>query len=297
MGKALRLYPAFKDYVWGGKRLMEKYEDVRLPRIAEAWVASAHKDGESISEDGRTLSEILKPVEKTETPILIKLIDAKNNLSVQVHPDDDYAYKNENSPGKTEMWYILDADEGAGIYYGFKNEITKEDLLKSIENEALTELLRFVPVKKGQSYFIPAGTVHAIGAGLLIAEIQQCSNITYRVYDYGRVDDKGLPRPLHIEKALEVASLCPISIDGIEKTGNLLADCEYFKAEKLSVCREYAITKKDVSSYILITKGAGVVDKTDARVFDCFYIPPNHTPSISGNFEAILVETKKLKEV
>ena len=162
---------------------------------------------------GRTLAQLLaahpqfvgtKAEKAGEFPLLIKLIDAAGPLSVQVHPDDDYAERVEHALGKTEMWYVLDAGEGAGIYYGFKRETTLKEMKAAIESNTLTELLNWVPVKKGECFFIPAGTVHAIGAGLLIAEVQQSSNLTYRVYDYGRLGADGKPRPLHIDKALAV---------------------------------------------------------------------------------------------
>ena len=158
-------------------------------------------------------------------PVLIKLIDAKDNLSVQVHPSDEYALKYENSFGKTEMWYIVEAAQGAGIYLGFNRDVSKEEYETAIKENRLTELLNFYEVKAEECYFIPSGTIHAIGKGCLIYEIQQNSNLTYRVYDYGRKDKNGNERELHIDNALKVTNLnklTPITFD------NCLGKCEYF---------------------------------------------------------------------
>lgn len=189
----------------GGERLKRDWgKQTDLSPLAESWELSCHEAGPSVVASGewagRTLAQVLaahpqfvgtKAEKAGEFPLLIKLIDAAGPLSVQVHPDDDYAERVEHALGKTEMWYVLDAGEGAGIYYGFKRETTLKEMKAAIESNTLTELLNWVPVKKGECFFIPAGTVHAIGAGLLIAEVQQSSNLTYRVYDYGRLGADG----------------------------------------------------------------------------------------------------------
>ena len=216
--RPLLLAPAFQDYIWGGERLKRDWgKQTKMTPLAESWELCCHEAGPSTIAGGafrgRTLAQYLashpqdvgERAEKAgEFPLLIKLIDAAGPLSVQVHPDDAYAQKYEHALGKTEMWYVLDADEDAGIYYGFKRETSLEEMRAAIENNTMTELLNWVPAKAGDCFFIPAGTVHAIGAGLLIAEVQQSSNLTYRVYDYGRVGADGRPRALHIEKALAV---------------------------------------------------------------------------------------------
>ena len=216
--RPLLLAPAFKDYIWGGERLKRDWgKQTEMTPLAESWELSCHEAGPSTiaggAFKGQTLAQYLekrpqdagtKAEKAGEFPLLIKLIDAAGPLSVQVHPDDAYAQKYEHALGKTEMWYVLDADEGAGIYYGFKRETTLEEMRAAIADNTLTELLNWVSAKAGECFFIPAGTVHAIGAGLLIAEVQQSSNLTYRVYDYGRIGADGKPRALHIEKALAV---------------------------------------------------------------------------------------------
>ena len=201
--KPIKLIPTFKDYIWCGNRLVEEYnKKCNFERVAESWELSTHKDGESIVGDGvfkgLTLSEYIKSNKhnvlgmNTESfenfPILIKFIDAKEALSIQVHPNDEYSIKNNGEYGKTEMWYILDCEKDSYLYYGFKKEITKEEFRKSIEDNTLLDYLNKVKVNKGDAFFIEAGTVHAIGKGIVICEVQQNSNTTYRVYDYDRTD-------------------------------------------------------------------------------------------------------------
>ena len=229
MGKKLHvpflLSPAAKDYLWGGSRLNDDFgKNIDCSPLAETWECSTHPDGFSVvasgADAGKTLPEVLQlrpeylgnhPLQtmqgKAELPVLIKLIDAKQKLSVQVHPDDDYALRCENSLGKTEMWYILDAEPDAQLIYGLKKDLSKEDFEKAIKDGTIEDKVNYVPVKRGDAFLIPAGTLHAIGSGIVLAEIQQSSDTTYRVYDYGRLGLDGNPRPLHIEKALQVTNL------------------------------------------------------------------------------------------
>lgn len=273
----LRLLPAFKDYVWGGTRLCSDFGKVSsLDRVAESWELSCHKDGKSVIDNvsGQTLEEYIKVMgksvlgsdcEKFENfPVLIKLIDAKDNLSVQVHPNNEYALRVEGEYGKTEMWYIVDCDPGAELLYGFKSEISKEEFAERIKNNTLIEVTNAVPVKKGDVFFIEAGTLHAIGKGIVIAEIQQNSNTTYRVYDYGRVGADGKPRPLHIEKAIEVTKLTktmpPIAGDEISHGGwseKQLASCEYFDVSRIVVKENWQITVDEKSfAHLLVLEGS-----------------------------------------
>ena len=206
----LKLDAPCKDYIWGGNRLREEYGKISdADKIAESWELSCHKDGQSViangKDKGKTLSEYVAENKKSlgtacdrfeYFPILIKLIDAKDNLSVQVHPDNDYAMRVEGEYGKTEMWYIVDCEEGSQLIYGFDKEISREEFADRIKNNTLLEVTNNVPVHKGDVFFIESGTLHAIGKGILIAEIQQNSNTTYRVYDYGRVGKDGKPRAI-----------------------------------------------------------------------------------------------------
>lgn len=240
---AYRLLPACKDHIWGGQRLRTDYGiPSGLDPLSEAWMLSCHPDGPSVLADGPyqglTLPEYIQragpQVLGTRCrrfeyfPMLVKLIDAKQDLSIQVHPFDEYALAHEGQYGKTEMWVVLDAEPGASLYYGFDREVSLEEFSSRVSDGTLTEVLRKVPVKPGDVFFIPSGTLHAIGAGLVIAEIQQNSNVTYRVFDYGRLGADGKPRPLHVEKALAVTDRRPApALD----FGDHLGDCRYFTTD------------------------------------------------------------------
>ena len=306
MADILKLSPTFKDYIWGSNKLKKEYDVSGMERVAEAWVLSAHPDGPSYLSDGRSFIDELNTMglsalgEKyknfTEFPQLIKLIDAQNDLSVQVHPSDEYALAHEGQFGKTEMWYILEAEEGAGIYYGFERDVTCEEVKSHICDNTLVDLLRFIPVKRGECYFIPAGTVHAIGKGLLIAEIQQNSNVTYRLYDYGRKDAAGNTRPLHIDKALAVMNLSrsakqsqgrTLSVKG--STFTEIAECPYFRVEKMTVTDTITFADESAFASLLILSGEGTINGQPFERYDAFFIPANSGKvTLVGCFEALL---------
>ena len=255
----MKLQAPLKDYIWGGTKLKTDYgKKTDLDKVSESWELACHKDGMSIIENGpeagRTLKAYLDEAgpevlgEHAQKfpyfPLLIKLIDAKDNLSVQVHPDNDYAMRVEGEFGKTEMWYIVDCEPGATLIYGFKNKISKEEFEKRIADNTLLEVCNQVPVHKGDVFFIASGTLHAIGKGIIICEIQQNSNTTYRVYDYGRVGKDGKPRELHVKKAIDVTRLEPVKerphLDAVldifaDTKARLLASCEYFTVYELEV--------------------------------------------------------------
>ena len=261
MNGIIKLSPAFKDYIWGGTKLNSKYnKNSGFEKTAESWELSVHPDGESIISggeyDGMFLSEYIKQNpsvlgtnrKSNELPILIKLIDAEDNLSVQVHPDDEMAKMLENQNGKTEMWYVVEAKDDAKIIFGVKENISKDELKNAISSNTVEDLLNCLSSKKGNVFFVEAGTIHAIGKGNLIAEIQQNSNVTYRLYDYDRRDKEGNPRELHIEKGVmasvtqkQTERQIPDCSDG----SRLIASCEYFAVKELCVkdiaqmeCRE-----------------------------------------------------------
>ena len=256
----MRLHPAFKDNLWGGDRLKKDYhKQTELTPLAESWELSCHKDGCSTIENGpyagKSLADYLREFpdaagirgqEFPAFPILFKLIDAKDNLSIQVHPDDAYAMRVEGEYGKTEMWVVLDCQPGSKLVYGFKEPVTKEIFQAHIEQNTLMDLVNEVEVHKGDVFFIASGTLHAIGKGIVIAEIQQSSNTTYRVYDYGRKDANGNPRALHIEKALDVTNLEPYhpqkNHDPVRQEGGAkvetLADCRYFHTDRIHLSGE-----------------------------------------------------------
>ena len=312
----MKLTAPCKDYIWGGNRLREEYGKVSdADKIAESWELSCHKDGESVISNGdlagKTLSKYIEEqgksvlgenCEKFEYfPILIKLIDAKDNLSVQVHPDNEYALRVEGEYGKTEMWYIVDCDEGAELLYGFKENISKEEFERRIKDNTLLEVTNSVPVHKGDVFFIESGTLHAIGKGILIAEIQQNSNTTYRIYDYGRVGADGKPRQLHIEKAVEVTELAPPKYptkamgESEQKDGytvQLLSKCEYFRVNK--VCTEENCTlEASVKSFnsILVLDGEGEIDGVKLKKGDSCFVPAGYGKyTFSGRAELIITD-------
>lgn len=273
-----QLKGATKDYIWGGTKL-QRY-GYAGDRIAEAWVLSFHPDGPS-TVDGRPATEVLprkmwgRNCDRfAQFPVLVKLIDARDDLSVQVHPSDEYALKNEGQYGKTEMWYVLEADAGAGLYVGFKESLDKETFRRLIETDGLVSAMNFFPVKPGDCFFIPAGTVHAIGKGCLIAEVQQNSNLTYRVYDHGRLGADGKPRPLHIDKAVAVADCKRYERAPHSET---LASCDYFTV------REGTGTVGEADSFTsVLFVSDGTIDGRPARTGDSYFVPAGERAEISG---------------
>lgn len=302
----LKLKPALKDYLWGGTRLKTEYKmESDLEKVAEAWVLSTHKDGPSVVLNGelcgKTLTEAVEIFgadclgengkKFSYFPILIKLIDARDDLSVQVHPNDEYALKVEGEYGKTEMWYIVDCEEGAALYYGFKEEISKEEFRKKIADNTITDVLNRVPVKKGDVFFIPSGTIHAIGRGILIAEIQQNSNTTYRVCDYGRLGADGKPRPLHIDKAVEVTNLTPPP-ESKDLSAGTLAECEYFKVRLFNTDKQKEIEVDNASfTSLLCLEGEVSFDGVTLVKGDCAFIPANRG-KITFKGSATLIESR-----
>ncbi len=304
----IKLSPSFKDYIWGGQRLKhEFYKKYDGDILAESWELSSHPDGPSrIAEGGPVGQTLQEYIEENgpavlgtncerfeEFPVLIKFIDSKKDLSVQVHPNDEYAREHENQYGKTEMWYIVDCDPGAFLYYGFKHEITKEEYRKHIENDTLDQVLNAVPVHKGDVFFIEAGTVHAINKGIIIAEIQQNSNVTYRVYDYGRLGADGKPRALHIEKAIDVSNLCKPRED--YDFGEHLVRCDKFVVDRISLNGETTEGNADKTSFhsLLVVDGEGEICCGDERMAirkgDSIFLPANSGKyTVSGQLTALL---------
>ena len=296
-----KLIPVGKDYLWGGTKLKEKYgKAFDIEPCAESWELSFHPDGRTCVAEGVTLESVVGAEELgTNTaefpffPVLIKFIDAKSNLSVQVHPSDAYALKNENSFGKTEMWYIVEAEEGAGIYLGFSRDVTREEYERAIKENTLTELLNFIPVKAGDCYFIPSGTIHAIGAGCLICEIQQNSNLTYRVYDYGRVDKNGKARELHVEKALLVTDLARYEPKTL--SGDVLGVSKYFNVRRLVVSESTELCAgKGSFNCVTCVKGCGSIDGQSVSAGDSFFVPAGYGEYIlKGNMTVIVTDIRK----
>ena len=307
----VRLIPVFKDYLWGGTKLKTVFnKKSELNILAESWELSANKDGQSVIADGKyqgySLKEYIETVGKEavgtkgfaldDFPILIKLIDAKKDLSVQVHPDDEYAACHVGADAKTEMWYILDCDSDASLYYGFKRDITKQEYQDAIKSNTITDILNKVPVHKGDVFFIPAGTVHAIRAGILICEIQQNSNTTYRVYDYDRRDKDGNKRELHISEALEASNLKKSASFNSAPDGDdvILAQCDYFTVRRLQIQNKAQLRIDETSFHsLIITDGRGELymgeESLELNKGDSIFIPAqNNEYTISGPCEIVL---------
>lgn len=302
-----KLLPACKDYLWGGNKLKTVFhKSCDTEVLAETWELSCHRDGNSIiangAYQGKTLAEYIEGVGKQalgtncdrfeEFPILIKFIDSKQPLSVQVHPDDKYALEHEGQYGKTEMWYVIDCEEDAFLYYGFKNSISKEAFENHIKDGTLEDVLNKVKVKKGDVFFIESKTIHAIGSGITIAEIQQNSNVTYRVFDYNRVGTDGKKRELHIDKAIDVTNL---NFTGKQYSfGNHIASCDIFEVDKLEILSEKSVQVADEKSFhsIIIIEGNGMITcnetTMEVKKGDSIFIPAGLGEyTISGELEAI----------
>ena len=306
--KPLLLRPSGKDYLWGGRRLNDEFEkQIPMDPLAETWECSTHPDGPSyvVSGEfmGRELAAVLRDHPEylgkrhkgnSSLPILIKFIDANRDLSVQVHPTDEYAREHENGQmGKTEMWYVLDASKDAYLVYGLSQSCTQEEMRHAIANGTIMKYLQKVPIHKDDVFFVQAGTIHAIGAGALVAEIQESSNLTYRLYDYDRVDKNGNKRELHIEKALAVTNLAssvaprqPLRVlkyhCGV--ASELLSRCKYFEVYRMLVNTErrqqvHYASDEMAFRVLLCINGCGTITYHGGEIIfykgDCIFVPAN----------------------
>ena len=300
----LKLLPVGKETLWGGTRLKKEYgKDFPMDKLGETWECSVHPDGMSLVANGQyrnqTLGSVLQQHPEylgskipggKDFPILVKFIDANQDLSVQVHPDDEYAQQHGLPNGKTEMWYIMDAVPDAEIIYGFEHQVDKEKLAQAVVAGNLDKHLHKVKVQKGESYFVPAGTVHGIGAGVLVAEIQQSSNETYRVYDYNRQDAQGHTRELHFDKAVATLDMSPISRNSHSQrlvkyypncSREILCACEYFVTEKIVTKYGFSFPMLTTSfQVVLCLEGEGTleINTEDFKPVpfnkgDCLFIP------------------------
>ena len=313
------LKPAYKDYLWGGEKLKTEYhKETDLSPLAESWECSTHPDGTSlalIDQNEIPLTEVLKrhpeilgthPRTRDTLPILIKLIDAKKDLSVQVHPDDDYARIQEHgSLGKSEFWYVLEAEPGASLVYGFSQDVTEKQVRQGIADGTIRKYLQKVPVKRNDVFFVQAGTVHAIGKGIVIAEIQESSNLTYRLYDYNRRDRNGNLRELHIDKALDVLNLHssaepvqPMRLLNYQPgfASEFLTRCRYFQVERILLSAEASEVSyyTDSSSFevLMCVQGQGVLKGKKLRIpfrkGDTIFVPADSEAlSFSGKAELL----------
>ena len=279
-----RITPALCERIWGGNKLALLGRGQGC-RIGESWELS-FVSGREATVDGTPISRAIPREEWGENacrferfPALTKLIDAADKLSVQVHPSNEYALANENDWGKCEMWYVLSADEGAGVFLGPKREISREELCSHAECGNLEELLRLVPVKAGDVIYIPAGTIHSILGGVLIFEVQENSDLTYRLYDYARRDADGNLRELHLDRALDVADLKPYKDPPrVKLSDEIIASCDYFEVRK----RKLNFTKSsyfaDNSSFVAITcaEGSGSVDGEPVSALETLFVPAGY---------------------
>ena len=306
--KPLLLRPSGKDYLWGGRRLNDEFEkQIPMDPLAETWECSTHPDGPSYVASGEFVGKELamalqkhpeylgkRHKGKSSLPLLIKFIDAKSDLSVQVQPTDEYARKNENGQlGKTEMWYVLDASKDAYLVYGLSQSCTKAELRCAIADGTIMKYLQKVPIHKDDVFFIQAGMIHAIGAGALVAEIQESSNLTYRLYDYDRMDKNGHKRELHIDKALAVTNLTS-SVEPKQPmrvlkyrcgvASELLSRCKYFEVYRMLVNterRQQVQYSADEMAFrvLLCINGCGVITYNGGEIIfykgDCIFVPAN----------------------
>lgn len=307
MKSILFLEPVFKQMIWGGRQLADQFGyEIPGGNTGECWAVSAHPNGDCVVREGayqgKTLSQLWKEEpglfgnsDLDRFPLLVKIIDAKDDLSIQVHPDDAYAGENENgSLGKTECWYILDCPEGASLVVGH-NAGSRQELQEMIEQERWGELIREIPVKKGDFIQINPGTVHAIKGGLMILETQQNSDITYRVYDYGRLTD-GKPRQLHVKQSIDVITVpAPSAADSVksalalpENTLNELISCDYYTVWKLDVAGVMSFEQTHPFLIMSVIEGEGSVDGRRICKGDHFILPQSYgTAELRGQMTLI----------
>lgn len=308
------LKPAGKSFLWGGNRLNDEFEkNIDMDPLAETWECSTHPDGISYVSSGEhkgmLLTDVLKQYPKylgkrheksNDLPILIKFIDAKQDLSVQVHPTDEYAKLHENGQrGKSEMWYVLDASKDAKLIYGLKHDCDEDVIRRALDAGTLSNHLQTIRIKKDDLFFVEAGTIHAIGSGALIAEIQENSNLTYRLYDYDRMDKYGRKRELHVDKALNVANLRssaeprqPLRVLKYRQgaASELICRCKYFEVYRMIVNTErhqHVNYCTDELSFkvLLCINGCGILEYKNGEKAgmdyikfykgDCIFVPAN----------------------
>ncbi|MFW5986363.1 MAG: type I phosphomannose isomerase catalytic subunit [Halanaerobiales bacterium] len=315
--------PIYKEKVWGGEQL-RNYFGRELPgdSIGESWEIAAHKHGTSVIANGplagKNLDYLLQKnarqllgkylVENNKTfPLLVKFLSVKNKLSIQVHPDDAYAREHEGEPGKTEMWYVISAAPEARLIYGLKSGITPEELVNAIKNGDPETYLNYLQVNPGDVFFIPAGTLHSIKGEMLLAEIQQNSDTTYRVYDWGRTDNNGKSRPLHIKRALDVIeqkmksqNYKPLASNQSQFNRKLLAACPYFITEQINIKGDFNLYPAGETFYIIINlQGNGKIKSHDIELQpgQTTLIPAECTKiTVTGNCKFLLSYIAPRKE-
>ena len=296
----VKLKPIIKDYIWGGTYFQSFGKGQGLARVSECWELSSRGPDSSIIDgtnqkfDQVVTTNDIGPIASRFPngyfPLLIKLIDAKQDLSIQVHPGDKYAAKY-NRFGKCEMWHIIHADKGSGLYVGLNRDYKKEEIEKALKDGSILNCLNFYPVKPGDTFVIEPGTIHAIGKGVRLIEIQENSDETFRLFDYNRVDKDGNPRPLHIEKGLDVIDYHHYDSNKQVRVGNCIAHTDFFTVGRLEIDDEYEL-KADQKSFISFTflEGSGMVDDIPFNQYDTFFLPYGKKCIIKGK-SVVIVST------
>ncbi len=310
MGHILWVKPVFHEKIWGGHRLRDVYGyDIPSDQTGECWAPSAHKNGDNTIVEGefagKTLSQVFDEhrelfgnIKDKEFPLLVKIIDACDDLSVQVHPNDEYAGIHENSLGKTECWYVLGTEENTKMVMGHHAK-TKEELVKAIENDDYDHLLNSFKIKEGDFFYIPSGTIHAICSGSLIYEAQQSSDITYRVYDYHRKDKDGNERDLHVKQSIDVTTvpyqpydLANQVVENIENgTRTLMVSSEFLTLNKYDLTGKNTIKNDKPFQLVSIIKGQGTVDGKEVRLGDHFVVCSDQTEVVYDGDMTVMICT------
>ncbi len=308
MGHILKMNVVLHEKIWGGTRLKDEYGyDIPSDHTGEAWVISGHPNGDctiaNTEYEGKTVSwlfanhrELFGNVEGDQFPLLVKILDANDNLSVQVHPDNEYAKIHENSLGKSESWYVLGADPGTKMVMGHHAK-TKEELIDYIKNDDYDDLLNVIDIDKGDFFYIPAGTLHAICSGSLIYEAQQSSDITYRVYDYHRKDAQGNERELHVQQSIDCIKV-PADLDQNKIFVNTKVEngtktrylkCEYLTVDKYTIHGSGLIKNEAPFALVTITEGSGIANDMEFKKGDNFIICSDvENVEYDGDFEAMV---------
>ncbi len=294
----LKFRPILKSLIWGGEKIIPyKGLSIDQPQVGESWELSGVEGDVSVVADGelagKSITELLQECGAeligkanyerfgNEFPLLIKFIDAKQPLSIQVHPDDELAAKRHNSKGKTEMWYVAGADKGAKLRSGFSKQVTPEEYVKSVEDDTVTDILQEYEVSQGDLFFLPAGRIHSIGAGCFIAEIQQTSNITYRIYDFNRTDAQGNPRELHTEQAvgaIDYAIEADYRTNYDREAKDTVVDmvaCDYFTTSFLNLTKPMTVDYSSLDSFVIYicTEGEATVNGTPIKQGETLLLP------------------------
>lgn len=308
MGHLLKINPVFKEMIWGGRKLKDIYDfDIPSDHTGECWAISAHQNGDCTIVDsefaGKKLSqlwdehrELFGNIEGDQFPLLVKIIDACNDLSVQVHPNDEYAKSHEDSLGKTECWYVLGTEEKTKMVMGHHAK-TKEEFVKAIKNDDYDNLLNKFTIKEGDFFYIPAGTIHAICSGSLIYEAQQSSDITYRVYDYHRQDAKGQERQLHIQQSIDVTQIPYVPFNNESQTTveiengvvTKLISSAFFTVNKYDLTGKNTLINDKPFQLVTVIKGHGLINGNNAKMGDSFIVCADlHKVEYDGKMSVII---------